>query len=345
MNTIIGRRVATKLAKQVASQFLPHDFIQKKEKRLKKKKISLRPEDRIVTGRNFVSTNYTPGVSMTNQIHPTVGMSRRGLSDLKGLEIAWTLGYTWSGNNILGIAQNVYFQPYGAPSSISIGVNPISPTDSFVGNSYTYDVMRHFTMRRIHSVHIVLDSLQTSSSNSGEIAIGPIRGGARVDECTTSNSSSATPVSPSQILSMSGSVAISPWQSTTLDLTPYIASGYGAKQNEFNVNTNSVSTSTVYNQVVVGTGLIPCMFVLGGTVNSSLNGLLIHRVRAVVKLDLLDFIGGVTPTNPLGITSEVPPFKEREPPKILDCPPPSVLQREVTELSEQLKSLQQKLSS
>jgi len=88
----------------------------------------------------------------------------------------------------------------------------------------------------------------------------------------------------------------------TLDLTPFIAGGSGANQNEFNVQASNVGLWGTSADFELNS---PAGFAVGGSVATpSLYGTDLHMVVIEEVVDMLDFTGAVIMTVAEGIANE-----------------------------------------
>jgi hypothetical protein len=231
-----------------------------------------------------------------------------GLENIRGFPMSWNCGTISIGNNTLGTGAQAYFRTnagsggnYFCPTPI-----PIAPGDTYIGAGYCSDIIKHFATRVYHKVYLDITPIQSSTSNAGEIVVAPFRGGANAQLMTGVNTGIQTALIVSNVISMSGAVVFAPWQGKTIDITPYIAGGFGAKQNEFTCNNIDNGSATFLNGSVDGVGVVPACFAVAGTVAAALNGLDTHRVVVRVVVDLVDFIGGQSLITPL-LEQETPP--------------------------------------
>lgn len=225
-----------------------------------------------------------------------VSVSTRGIgmSDLINHRISYLTGYIYVGNGTLGATDSVYFVDPTVTDTV-LGVVAILPSDTLIGATYVADVDKHFARKVIKQCRLRLEPLFPSTSNSMSVIIGPLRGPATssVSALKTDNTASNT---YTNVLSLSGSKQCASWEDLEIDLTPYIAGGSGARQNEFPISgvTSGVSFGGAgFNP----TGVCCCFAVSGNSSTTALRATKTHAVIIEQVVDLLDFVGG-TVANP-----------------------------------------------
>lgn len=226
---------------------------------------------------------------------------RIGMKDLVAHEISYLAGYVYVGNGTLGAADGVYYQnvskteiavPQGGNGSFHV---PVLPTSAKVGSSYVADVEKHFARKVVRSAKAELISLQPATSNSMVAQIAPVRGAGDSDGVNFATGTDAAQTL-ANALGMDGSRSCTSWESAVCDLTPYIAGGSGARQNEFNTDwaDNAASEWKDLN------GVAPCCLSIAGQNNTTaLRGTQTHMIVIRLVLDYLDFIAG----SPVGLPS------------------------------------------
>jgi len=178
-------------------------------------------------------------------------------------------------------------------------------SDGGVGISYVNAIEKHYSRKIIRSCRLQLFSAQPSTANSMVCLIAPIRGcGASGDTVTFTAATTAAP-SYSNVIGMSGCINTPSYKDNSLDLTPYIAGGSGARQNEFTINRDGDTAGTAWGAGTIDlVGLAPCAFVVSGTNGTTgLRGAVTHYVCIETVVDLLDFIGGMSNPNPISFTA------------------------------------------
>jgi len=225
------------------------------------------------------------GAAIANNLVP-----RAGMSDIMRHRFAWLVGQVYVGNGTLGTTDQVYFEDRDA--NLYTYLTPISPGDPYLGESYVTDVIKHYARKRVLSIRLYFVPEYPSTSNSMLVNLAPYRGGNFVPTITTSTTGAP---SVAGVLGMQDNLSFTSWQSAMLDLTPYVAGGNGPSQNEFNMSASAAeesSPSAASNSLDV-----PCGFCLTGTNGTSgLRGLQTHLVIAEITMDLMDYIGGITPS-------------------------------------------------
>lgn len=272
-----------------------------------------------------------------------------GLEDIYNTEISWFAGNILAGNGTLGAGTICYFASAALPTQVQLGPIPIAPADGYLGATYTQDIFKHYATKVYKRIVVEIISLQTDTSVSGEIVIAPLRGGSNAQFCVSTVGATANPNTTAGLLSMSGAVSLAPWQSRTIDYTPFIQGGSGAKQNEFvGVNIDTISTTFV-NTGTDGLGVVPLCLVAAGTVPASLNGNVIHRVVIRALCDLRDFNGAYVNPAPMlqlpMLPSDYPKTPIHEHDLTPDSPDIVKIDPNDSDLIEYLKSRKQQIKS
>jgi hypothetical protein len=225
------------------------------------------------------------------------------MSDVRGHQASWLVGYAYIGNNTLGVNDNWYLVDQSVTTIIvpeaKYGNNvPIAPADPLLGASYMTDVLKHYSRIRINKLVLMLQSMQPSTTNSASVIVAPQRGWSNIGQGVTTATAG---LAYATVLSMAGARSCAAWESMEIDMTSAIAGGSGAKQNEFNVNgipnvTDPTGSSAAFQQIV------PCTFALSGTNGTSaIRGANMHAVIAQMEFDLLDFVGANSAVVPVGL--------------------------------------------
>jgi len=218
-----------------------------------------------------------------------------GMRDLMAHEISFLAGYVYVGNGTLGATDGVYYEnvaknkiatPYSGGSATHV---PILPGDAEVGASYVKDIDKHFARKRIRSLHAELHSLQPATSNSMVVQLSPVRGAGSASDTrlTTGTTAGATLAAT---IAMDGSKSCTSWEGLDLDLTPFIAGGSGAKQNEFNNDAQDALGTPWDGQLDLNQVVPACLVVAGQNNTTALRGTQTHMIVIRIVLDYLDFI-------------------------------------------------------
>jgi len=241
---------------------------------------------------------------------------RIGMSDLRNHTISWIAGYTFVGNGTNGAANAVLFKTaagtyiMGNAGSGNLGGIPILPADSQVGATYVTDVEKHYARKIIKRMWMHVVSLQPSTSNNMMAVVAPARGPGLAEQGIAEPLATATVVSQTltNVMSMDGAMTVDSFETKTIEITRFIAGGSGAKQNEFEMqyganvaNTVLVSGAAPDTDLI---GLCPASFIVSG--NNTTSGLQNTAVHAIVieqQIDLLDYIGGSSLYQPVGVSS------------------------------------------
>jgi hypothetical protein len=212
------------------------------------------------------------------------------MDDIKGLRIAYLSGYTLVGNGTLGTTEAVYFLD-NTVSKVFTSPVPILPSDAAIGQTYVGDVFKHFARRRYRQIKLHVLSLIPNTSNSMVANIAPLRGGNIAP--TVSNTTGAA-LSQAGVMGMKGHMQIASWQSAVWDLTPFIAGGSGAAQDEFNSAISAAAESSP-SQASVSLAS-PCGFAVSGLgATAAIEAVAVHAVIVELVVDLLDFVASITP--------------------------------------------------
>ncbi len=240
-----------------------------------------------------------PQRSAVKQIGAAVTQKTRqiGMRDLKGLEISFLAGYVYVGNGTLGNTDDVYIQDttktyinkfVASTSGYQAGVS-LEMTDinqRLRPPSYVTDVVKHFSRYRVRSVEVELVSLQPATSNSMIAQISPVRG-AGDSASLNMNTGIVAGATLANTIGMTGSRKFCSWESGYMDFTPYVAGGFGPRQDEFTLDVNN-------GTAIKDTG-IPCALVVSGQNSTAgLRGTQTHAIVYRFCVDLLDFVAGIT---------------------------------------------------
>jgi len=247
-------------------------------------------------------------VGIANRVRlPTVGMS-----DLIQHRITWVACTVYIGNATLGAADSVYAASVsGTPLVYNAGAGggfwiPFAPGDVDVGSTYASSIMKLYRRVRIRSAKVHLLTIQSSTTNNAVVGVAPCRGPPGAAEFAGANTGTGAAQTLVNLMSISGMTSCDSFENTTLDLTPYIAAGSGASQNEFST-ANSVAQTTDMGQVVNAVGVVPCAFQIAGNSNvTALRGTITHNVVCEMVCDLLDFVGGVPVIDPSALVAHAP---------------------------------------
>lgn len=232
---------------------------------------------------------------------------RPALGDLHGVPISWTAGTVVTGNGSVGDVNAMYLQTSIA-GTVWSGVIPVIPYDvdgsslTKLGSVPLHNTMQNFRTIRYRKLEAELCTTDIGSSTTSGYSwgIAPIRGGNY--GLPTEVKSTGGSVSSAQLLNCQGGQVGPTWKSIKIDLTPYIAGGYGAHENEFRVASALELASTVSPLTTVAP-ISPAYVTLGGTCTSHTTsdhltaGLL--RFSAIVDmLDCIDpsILGGQIPS-------------------------------------------------
>ncbi len=229
------------------------------------------------------------------------GQLNLGMEDMD-VTMRYIAGYARVGNGTYGASSTVYFEPATSPVSTpytSTGLVPIAPGDTSsittgvgFGTSWTNQLLQLFRRQRYDTLHLsCLPYGAGSSATSGaQLTVAPYRGApVATSQVATGTAYSmqtmatGLPLAQDVVLSAKGSQAFPSWQPMTWNMTPFIAGGSGAKQNEFVVGSepNGATDLSLLS--------IPAAFAVTGTAPSSLDGQRIAVFIATARTGLLDF--------------------------------------------------------
>jgi hypothetical protein len=229
---------------------------------------------------------------------PTVGMS-----DLMQHRITWVAGTVYIGNGTLGATNGVYQAAQNPVLLYTAGTGggfwlPFAPADADVGSTYGASIMKLYRRLRIRQAKVHLLTIQSSTTNNAVIGVAPCRGPPGAAEFSSGTTGTPAAQTLQNLMSISGMKSIDSFENGTLDLTPYIAGGAGAQQNEFAV-ANSIAQTSDEGQVLDPIGVIPCAFqIAGNSTVAALQGSVTHNIVCEMVCDLLDFVGAVPVIDP-----------------------------------------------
>jgi hypothetical protein len=228
--------------------------------------------------------------------------------------MSWIAGYTFVGNGTNGAVNAVLFQTatstyiLKAQGAGSSGFVPIVGSDAQLGAAYVNDVEKHYARKVIKRMWIHVRSLQPSTTNNMMAIIAPFRGGGGAEYAIFEVLATAAEVGNTltQVSSMKGAFSVDSFQSKSVEITPYIAGGSGARQNEFDLSTivSGNSAGSIVNPGVAtgvdGDGDIPACFTLAGNcTTAALQNTKVHEIVIEQEVDLLDYIGGMNQVQPI----------------------------------------------
>jgi hypothetical protein len=233
---------------------------------------------------------------------PTVGMS-----DLMQHRITWVAGTVYVGNGTLGATNSVYSAAQNPILLYTAGTGggfwiPFAPADVDVGSTYGASLLKLYRRFRIRQARVHLLTIQSSTTNNAVIAVAPCRGPPGAAEFSSGATGTPAAQTLQNLMSISGMKSCDSFENMTLDLTPYIAGGAGARQDEFAI-ANSIAQGSDEGQVLDPIGVIPCAFQLAGNSTvSALQGTVTHNIICEMVCDLLDFVGAVPVVDPSALS-------------------------------------------
>jgi len=169
-----------------------------------------------------------------------------------------------------------------------------------VGASYVLALEKLYRRKRYRRVRAHFLAVQSSTTNNMTLTVAPVRGPPSTGETGSGHTDTTAAISQSAVMSMTGSKTCDSFEDAVLDLTPFIAGGSGAAQNEFAIGdpgpTPANSPITTAQNLL---GVCPTSFVVGGNSTvSALQATATHRVVIETVVDYLDFVGAVPVVDP-----------------------------------------------
>jgi hypothetical protein len=230
-----------------------------------------------------------------------------GLMDRRSEEISFVTGKVTTGlTGTLGTTGNVYFQDLGG--AVWNGIIPVVLNDTSLVRvpSYVTDVLKHYARVKVQGAELDLLPVSSSANNGTTILCAPVRGAVQNAGASATTGALAQNTA-TQLLSMAGSCQFGSWERQRIGLTSSIAGGSGAGQNEFSSSNQGWQDSSGDTQIQPG-GI--CGFAISGTAQSLLTTVFTtHLVVVRLRVDLLDFIGGLYSTN--SFAERPPELKEQ----------------------------------
>jgi len=224
-----------------------------------------------------------------------VRFAHSGVSNLANVRFQYMAGWVTVGDgSSLGVSDKVYFQPVTGAPELSLFFNPVAPSDPVFGVSYAYDFMKHFMRVQFNSIHLSIVPFGAGSNTSSalDIVVAPVRGGG-YDYQTATGFVTAPNITSDSTIGMQGAKSFPAWKGCEFDLTPYIAGGSGARQNEFANSITTGKTAVTEDDPADLTLAVPCAFAVTGDVGAEVSGKF-ARAFMNISVDLLDFNGGNT---------------------------------------------------
>lgn len=243
-------------------------------------------------------------------------LTRTGISNIRSMRLSWVAGFTYVGDGTAGTADAVYFMTATSTwiirgfAAASSGQVAIAASDRDVGQVYIEDIEKHFARKVIKKMWIHVDSLQPSTANNMMAVIGVSRGpnGVAFSIPITAATAAISANTVGNVSSMTCSFPVDSWEHKTVDITEFIASGSGSRQNEFEIQgapgasaVTDIYVTTTVPPTIDGEGLIPaCFAVAGNSTTAGLRGTKVHQITIEQEVDLLDFLGGMALAAPAG---------------------------------------------
>jgi len=227
-----------------------------------------------------------------------------GIPDLKNFSTSWVMGSAYVGNGTLGATNKVYFQTLSSVNWTSATPIPIAPASTDLGATYILAIEKLFRRKVYRKLVLYAIPVQSSTTNNMTLTIAPVRGPPGTGELAVgSTDTTAAPFTQSQLMSYNGQETVDSFEPMCMDLTPYIAGGSGALQNEFNIAAiGYTSASIISGNASDFLGVLPASFVLAGNSTvSALQGSITHLIVVVQICDYLDFTGAVPVVDPIGM--------------------------------------------
>jgi len=226
-----------------------------------------------------------------------------GLSDLQAHHVCWQAGTVFIGKtSTLGTDGAVYMRTrtdtiivpnaagLGSGLNQNVGACPVGMGDAVVGSSYGAQLEQLYARRRVRKVLVHFWPVTSSTSNDMTLFVAPGRGPYSIGISSAGSPATANPVT--DIVSMDGVRTFRVWESCTLDLTPYIAGGSGAAQNEFDNQVGADGQNSALSQGPSDwVGRVPCSFLVAGQNNNMPTNTSTHLIFVEAWFDFLDFVG------------------------------------------------------
>jgi hypothetical protein len=200
---------------------------------------------------------------------------------------------------------------------------PAAPSDLNLGQTYMSDIMKHYSRLIIHRARVCLVSLHPSTANDCIVQLAVARGPGPAQQGLLQTFATATTVAATTAdivpLPESSRINAASYESKDLDVTAFIAGGSGAKQNEFEINSDG-GYGAIHTAVNVASpldleGVVPFSFIVGGTNSTAaLQNTNIHDVVIEYDMELVDFIGGINLLTPVGVGEDSPSMEKTAPP-------------------------------
>jgi len=238
----------------------------------------------------------------TNAVAAYLRGAAVGLPDMQSHNISWVAGSVYVGNGTLGVANSVYFgNTAGTTVFATAGRTPFVPIaaqDGNFGATYAKAIFELYRRVRYRAIRVHFIPLQSSTANNLTLTAAPIRGAPGFHEVAAESAGTPDAFSQAAAMSMNGSQTRDSFEQLDLDLTPYIAGGSGAKQNEFDISGEDGKISGDETSLYIGR--IPACFVVSGNSTvAALQGTVTHYVVVEAMVDLFDFTGATPVLNVL----------------------------------------------
>jgi len=228
------------------------------------------------------------------------------MPDLKLHTVSWVAGFVYVGNGTLGANDSVYFRS-NTSTYVVPGLIAIAGSDPHVGASYVKALSQLYRRKVYRKIKARFQAIQSSTTNNMTLTAAPVRGPPGKAELALGTTGTGAAVSQLNVMSLSGSKTCDSFENLEIDLTPYIAGGSGASQNEFQIADfeNASGDSVVLDPMDVN-GSVPCSFVVSGNSTvSALRGTNTHMVVIETQCDFLDFVGAVPALDPIALAKIV----------------------------------------
>lgn len=217
------------------------------------------------------------------------------------------MGTVYVGNGTLGATNSVYAANQAKSATYTAGSGggfwlPFAPADPDVGATYAASILKLYRRLRMRSAKVHFLTVQSSTTNNMVLAAAPCRGPPGAAELPVATTDTSAAQTLQSLMSVSGMQSCDSFENMSLDLTPYIAGGAGARQNEFAIS-NPYDATEVVGSIPNLLQAVPTAFqVAGNSTVTALQGTVTHNIVCEMIVDLLDFQGAVPVDAPIGFS-------------------------------------------
>lgn len=221
-----------------------------------------------------------------------------GMQDLIAHRFSYIAGYTYIGNGVLGASNSVYYRTPDAGTYTVVGTVPILPMDTQLGASYVRDIGKYFSRIRYREIGVTAVSLLPTTSKSLTVVMAPVRGSGN-PWALTANTNTTAALTFENVVTSTGEKPFASYESKRINVTPFIAGGSGARQNEFSIAGTENTTSELGAAGNLN-GVCPACIQIAGVNSDVTTASQVHAIVVDCVVDFLDFFGSKGVTNPVG---------------------------------------------